>query len=224
MKTEVIRILIVDDHDIIRQGLKRIIGFEEDMVIVSEAENGEKALLVLKQNEVDVVLLDCNMPILNGIEVLQNIKEHRDIVKVIMLTVENDRKTLHTAIDIGADGYMLKDSAGTDIVNAIRIVQNGEKYIDKSLVSILFSDIKIKDKKSPNVLDMLSKREVEVLFKISKGFSNKEIGEQLYLSEKTVKNYATNLFKKINVEDRVQATIIAIENDVKGYYLRKYET
>ena len=223
MKDEVIRILIADDHDIIRQGLNRIISFEEDMDVAFEAENGETALKLLNMNELDVVLLDCNMPIMNGIEALGSIKAKGDKIKVIMLTVENDRKTINTAINIGADGYMLKDSAGEEIVNAIRTVYMGEKYIDKSLVSILFSDIKIKDKKESNILDKLSKREVEVLIKISEGLSNKEIGEQLYLSEKTIKNYATNLFRKINVEDRVKATILAIENNIKEYYINKYD-
>jgi len=223
MKNEVIRILIADDHDIIRQGLKRILSFEEDMDIVAEAENGEEALKFLKLHKLDVILLDCNMPVMNGIQVLGSVKEQGDKIKVIMLTIENDRKTLHTAIDIGADGYMLKDSAGTEIVDAIRIVHKGEKYIDKSLVSLLFSDIKIKMKREPSILDKLSRREVEVLIKISKGLSNKEIGEQLFLSERTVKNYATNLFRKINVEDRVRATILAIENNIEDYYTIKYE-
>jgi DNA-binding NarL/FixJ family response regulator len=223
MKDEVIKILIADDHDIIRQGLKRIISFEEDMNIDFEAENGEKALKLLNMHELDVVILDCNMPIMNGIEILRSIKVQGDKIKVIMLTVENDRNTINTAINIGADGYMLKDSAGTEIVNAIRTVHKGEKYIDKSLVSILFSDMKIKEKKVASVLDKLSRREFEVLIKISKGLSNKEIGEQLYLSEKTIKNYATNLFRKINVEDRVKAAIFAIENNIKEYYISKYE-
>ena len=223
MKDEVIRILIADDHDIIRQGLNRIISFEEDMDVAFEAENGETALKLLNMNELDVVLLDCNMPIMNGIEALGSIKAKGDKIKVIMLTVENDRKTINAAINIGADGYMLKDSVGEEIVNAIRTVYKGEKYIDKSLVSILFSDIKIKDKQASNILDKLSKREAEVLIKISEGLSNKEIGEQLYLSEKTIKNYATNLFRKINVEDRVKATILAIENNIKEYYINKYE-
>lgn len=222
MKNEVIRVLIVDDHDIIRQGLKRIIGFENDMEIILEAENGEKARRLLAENDIDVVLLDCNMPVLNGIEALESIKKSNDKTKVIMLTVENDRKTIHTAINIGAEGYMLKDSAGMEIVNAIRMVYNGEKYIDKALVSMLFTDIKISGSKVNNVLDDLTKREIEVLIKMSKGFSNKEIGEQLYLSEKTIKNYATNIFRKIKVEDRVQATIKAIENNITEYYNSKY--
>lgn len=222
MKNELIKILIADDHDIIRQGLKRIISFEENMDIVAEAQNGEEVLKLLNQHDLDVILLDCNMPIMNGIQVLEKVKEQGDKIKVIMLTVENDIKTIHKAINIGADGYMLKDSAGTEIVNATRIVYNGEKYIDKSLVSILFSDIKIKDKKAANDLDKLSRREAEVLIKISKGLSNKEIGEQLFLSEKTVKNYATNLYRKLNVDDRVLATILAIENNIEEYYTNKF--
>lgn len=223
MKNEVIRILIADDHDIIRQGLKRIISFEDDMFIALEAQNGQEALELLKQKDVDIVLLDCNMPIINGIQVLKSIKEQWNKIKVIMLTVENDRKTIHTAIDIGADGYILKDSAGTEIVNAIKLIYKGEKYIDKSLVSLLFSDIKINEKKPASILDELSKREIEVLLKISKGLSNKEIGEQLYLSEKTVKNYTTNIFRKINVGDRVHATILALDNNIEEYYIKKYE-
>jgi DNA-binding NarL/FixJ family response regulator len=222
MKKEIVNIIIADDHDLVRQGLKRIISFEEDMNIVAEAENGEKALRLIKIHNPEVVLLDCNMPLMNGIEVLKCIKEQEYSTKVIMLTVENDRKTIRTAIDIGADGYMLKDSAGTEIVDAIKMVNKGEKYIDKSLVSLLFMDLKSKDKKAVNILDELSKREIEVLMKISQGLSNKEIGEQLFLSEKTIKNYATNLFRKIKVEDRVQATILAIQNKIEEYYGDKY--
>lgn len=222
MKKEIIRILIADDHDIIRQGLKRVISFEEDMEIVAEAENGEKALKLLDKYDLDVALLDCNMPFVKGIEVLKVIKQKNERIKVIMITVENDRKTIHNAINIGADGYILKDSAATEVVEAIKTVYSGEKYIDKSLVSMLFTGIAVKGSKEYNPLDELSKREVEVLIKISKGFSNKEIGEQLYISEKTVKNYATNIFRKINVEDRVKATIFALEHNIENYYSSKY--
>lgn len=222
MKKKEIEILIADDHDIIRQGLKRIISFEEDMEIILEAENGDKALELLKDNDIDIVLLDCNMPMKNGIEVLEIIKQKYNNVKVIMLTVENDRKTINTAINIGAEGYILKDSAGMEIVNAIRTVHNGEKYIDKSLISMLFTEIKTNNTNNVSILDNLTRREIEVLIKISKGLSNKEIGEQLFLSEKTIKNYATNIFRKIDVDDRVHATIAAIENNVNEYYQRKY--
>lgn len=216
-----IKVLIADDHDLIRQGLKRIIEFEDDIVITGEADNGEKVLTMLKKYNPDVLLLDRNMPKMDGIEVLKKVKGDNRGTKVIMLTVEKSAKTIDEAIEIGADGYLLKESAGTDIVDAIRAVHQGEKYIDRSLVSLLFSGIKSKSKKSSG-LDMLSQREVEVLLKISKGFSNKEIGDQLYLSEKTVKNYATNLFRKINAHDRVHATIFAIENGIEEYYNKKF--
>lgn len=223
MKNQVIKVVIADDHDLIRQGLKRIISFEDDLMVVGDAENGEDALKLVAEHEPDVVLLDLNMPIMNGIEALKNIKNQGNRIKVIMLTVENDRKTIHSAIDIGADGYVLKDSAGTEIVSAIRAVYKGEKYIDKSLVSLLFSDIKSKDKKTTSILDSLTNREIEVLIKISMGLSNKEIGEELFLSEKTIKNYATNIFRKINVTDRVHATILAIGIGIEDYYKSKFK-
>lgn len=222
MKKEEIKILIADDHDLIRQGLKSIIGLEDDLVVVGEADNGESVLNMMKIHKPDILLLDINMPSISGIKVLQKIREEGIAVKIIMLTIENQRQTIHEAINIGADGYVLKDSAGEEIIDAIRIVHSGEKYIDKSLVSILFSDIRRKNKKTVSILDCLSKRETEVLLKISKGLSNKEIGGQLYLSEKTIKNYATNLFVKINAHDRVQATIIALENHIDDYYKAKF--
>lgn len=218
MRKEEIKVLIADDHDLIRQGLKRIISFEEDMIIVGEAENGEKVLNMLKGCEPDVILLDMKMPLMDGLEVLQRAKEKSKAIKIIMLTVENDKTFILDAIDKGADGYVLKESAGTEIVEAIKTVYKGDKYIDKSLVSLLFLGFKSKVKKEVGILDALSKREIEVLLYISKGFSNKDIGEHLFLSEKTVKNYATTLFRKIGAHDRVQATIFALNQHIQQYY------
>ena len=217
-----IKVLIADDHDLIRKGLKSIIGFEEDISIVGEAENGEKVLEFLKLNEIDVILLDLNMPLLNGMKVIEIVKKNNNNVKIIIITVENDRNVIHEAINIGADGYVLKDSAGTEIVDAIRSVYKGGKYIDKSLVSTLFLDIRSKNDNTYNVLDVLSKREVEVLLNISKGLSNKEIGQELFLSEKTVKNYTTTLFRKLTTRDRVHATIMALDSSIEEYYKNKY--
>jgi len=223
MRKEEIKILIADDHDLIRQGLKRIISFEEDILIVGEAENGEKVLNMLKICEPDVILLDMKMPLMDGLEVLKRAKEGSKTIKIIMLTVENDRTLILEAINKGADGYVLKESAGAEIVDAIKTVYGGEKYIDKSLVSILFSGFKSKSKKEQSILDSLTKREIEVLLYISKGLSNKNIGERLFLSEKTVKNYATNLFKKIKAHDRVKATIFALDEQVEKYYESKFK-
>lgn len=223
MNKKKIKILIADDHELIRGGLKRLIGFEDDMTVMGEAENGERALELIDDLKPDILLLDIRMPHVCGTEVLKKIRDGNLPIKIIMLTVENDRKTIHSAIDIGADGYVLKDSAGEEIINAIRTVIKGEKYIDRSLVSLIFSDIRNKNQDIDDVFDKLSRREVEVLLKISEGLSNKEIGEQLYLSEKTIKNYATNLFVKINVHDRVQATIFAFKNNIDEYYKTKFK-
>lgn len=223
MQNNVIKVMIADDHDIIRLGLKTIIELEDDLKFVGEARNGEKVLELLKSNEPNVLLLDINMPQLSGIEVLKKLKEEKSYIKIILLTVENSGSIIHKAINMGADGYVLKDSAGSEIVDAIRLVSKGEKYIDKSLVSTLFSDIKEKSREQGNKLDVLSKREAEVLLRISEGLSNKEIGISMYLSEKSIKNYATNIFRKLNVHDRVQAAVIAFESSIKEYYKSKFE-
>jgi len=187
MKKEEIKVLIADDHDLIRQGLKRILSFEEDIAMVAEAENGEKVLNMLKLYKPDVLLLDMKMPFMNGLEVLQRVKDELRAIKIIMLTVENDRTLILDAINKGADGYVLKDSAGTEIVEAIKTVYGGDKYIDKSLVSVLFSGFKGNDKKEQCILDSLTKREIEVLLYISKGLSNKDIGEHLFFIRKNCK-------------------------------------
>jgi two-component system, NarL family, response regulator DegU len=222
MKNKEINVVIADDHALIREGLKRIISYEEDMVVSAEAENGESVLEMVTINKPDVLLLDINLPQLNGIGVLQKLKEEGMNVKIIMLTIENQRQIINEAINIGVDGYVLKDSAGEEIIDAIRTVYCGDKYIDKSLVATLFTEVKSKAYIPQSIFDSLSKRELEVLFRISKGFSNKDIGTELFISEKTVKNYATGIFNKIGARDRVQATIISIENGIDIYYDKKY--
>ena len=221
MRENEIKLIIVDDHDLIREGLNRILSFEDDLVILGEGKNGMEALDLIKALTPDIVLLDINMPVMDGIETLKKIKEYSKDTKVVMLTVENDRRTINEAIDIGADAYVLKESAGSEITNAIRLVYNGEKYIDKALVKVIFSNIKNNFNREKNILDTLTDRELNILFEISTGLRNKEIAEKLFLSEKTIKNYVTNVFRKICVEDRVQATIFAINNNIEEYFNSK---
>lgn len=210
-----IKIMIVDDHALIREGLNRILSFEEDIKIVGEAKNGEEALKKIKDTEVDIILLDINMEKLDGIQTLKKIKEEKPNIKIIMLTVEKQRRKVFESLDFGADGYVLKESAGSEITNAIRTVYEGKRYVDKSLIdTVIFG----KDNSfGRGEIEELNNRELEILAYISNGLKNKEIAEKLFLSEKTIKNYVTGIFRKIGVEDRVQATIYAINNDIEGY-------
>lgn len=219
-----INVMVVDDHDLIREGLNRIISFEDDLVITGQYSNGEELLTNINSNVPNVVLLDINMPVKNGLETLKSLKNLYKDIKVVMLTVENDKKTIMEAIDLGADAYILKESAGVEVVTAIRTVFFGDKYIDKSLIKVMFSDFKRGGEisnKEKEVLGLLTNRELNILFEISRGLKNKEIAEKLFLSEKTIKNYITSIFKKIGVEDRVQATIYAIRNNIDEFYKEK---
>ncbi len=224
MSKSKINVIVVDDHDLIREGLNRIISFEDDLVMTGQYNNGEELIKKIKNNIADVVLLDINMPLKNGLDTLKVLKKLYKDIKVVMLTVENDKNTIMEAIDLGADAYILKESAGIEVVTAIRTVYLGDKYIDKALIKVMFSDFKYGgasiDKKN-QVLNLLTDRELSILFEISRGLKNKEIAEKLFLSEKTIKNYITSIFKKIGVEDRVQATIYAIRNNIDDFYKNK---
>ncbi len=211
-----IRVFIADDHALIRQGIKRIIEFEPDIAVVGDAENGSKALEQISLLKPDMILLDFHMPDMTGLEVLRALTDLDLETKIVMLTVADDKKTLLGCIEYGADGYILKDSDTTEIISAVREVNRGESYIDKRLVKLLvesFTD-RGKDDAVGHKFGQLTERERDVLKCISQGMTNKEVARQLYLSEKTVKNYASNVFRKLGVKDRVQATLYAINNNL----------
>ena len=215
-----IKVLIADDHDLIRQGLKSILNYETDISVIGEASNGKEALFMIETHKPDVLLIDINMPLMSGLEVLKAIKDQKISVKVLLLTVESDKKTILDAIEIGADGYILKGSSTQELIDGIRRVFNDENYIDKSLVSMLFKKVTTKEVRN-EVLDALGKRDLEILYYISKGYSNKEIGDMMFLSEKTIKNNATRIFKIIDVKDRVHATIYALEHKIAELYSKE---
>lgn len=222
MSTVPIRVFIADDHSLIRQGIKRIIEFESDIAVVGDAANGQLALDEVMHLKPDIILLDFHMPDMTGLEVLKAMKEKDLLSKAIMLTVADDRKTLLECIQFGAEGYILKDSDTVDIVSAIREVYRGESYIDKRLVKLLvetFTDHSDEDETEDKFAE-LTERELDVLGCISEGMTNKEVASTLFLSEKTVKNYASSLFRKLGVKDRVQATLYAINNNLKDYLLK----
>lgn len=206
-----ISVMIVDDHKMIREGLKRILEFEGEVQVIEEADNGQECLNKLKTAKPDIILLDINMPVMNGIETLQALKKKKKKYKVLMLTVHNEVEYLLKAVDIGIDGYLLKDSDSSELKRAITSVNNGEKFIQPSLIPLLNSKLIARDLDKEK-LDKLSNREIEVLKLVSVGMFNKEIGKKLDISERTVKNHMSNIFKKIECTDRTQAAVFAIRN------------
>ena len=210
-----IKVVIVDDHALIREGIKKLLELEESLEMVGLAGDGYEALKIISEVQPDVVLLDINMPNMNGIDCLRQIKLHHPDIKVIMLTIHEDAQYLIETINIGAEGYVLKDAEVSSLIKAINNVVSGEVYIHPTLSGILVREYRRKDKTSEEYSENeLTKREYEVIRLISRGFNNKEIATELFISEKTVKNHVSNIFKKIKVTDRTQAALYAIKNNI----------
>ena len=210
MKTKV---MITDDHSLIREGIRQLLEFDGSIEVIGEASNGVECLEKLEVLSPDVLLLDINMPEMNGIDVLKQLKETESDVKVLILTVHNELDYLLKAIDIGVDGYILKDSESSELKKAIDIICKGENYIQPSLIPALNNQLANRDIDKDKI-DLLTSREYEVLIQVANGMSNKEIATNLNISERTVKNHISNIFKKIDVSDRTQAAVFAIKNNI----------
>lgn len=208
-----IKIMIADDHSMIREGLKSLLELEGDIQVVAEVEDGVDCLEKLKICTPDVLLLDINMPRKNGLEVLQTLKSSKSKIKVLVLTVHNEVEYLMKAVDIGVDGYILKDSESAELKKAIFSIVEGENYIQPSLIPSLNSKM-IEKNRDEGKIESLTKRELEVLKLLAVGMYNKEVAEKLNISERTVKNHVSNIFKKIEVTDRTQAAVFAIRNNL----------
>lgn len=214
---EKIRVMITDDHSLIREGLKQLLEFDGSIEVVGEASNGVECLKKLSECNPEVLLLDINMPEKNGIEVLKQMKADDSKIKVLILTVHNEMDYLMKAVDIGVDGYILKDSESAELKKAIRAVKNGENYIQPSLIPALNSQLLSRDTDKDKI-SSLTNRELEVLVQVANGMFNKEIATNLNISERTVKNHISNIFKKIDVFDRTQAAVFAIKNNIIKLY------
>ena len=197
----------------VREGLKQLLELDGDVEVIAEANNGIECIDLLERLSPQVLLLDINMPKMNGLEVLEKVKEKNIDVKIIILTVHNEIEYLLKAVNIGIDGYMLKDSDSAELKKAIFHVIDGESYIQPSLIPMLNSKMIERDVDQTKI-DSLTRRELEVLKLLSVGLYNKEIGKNLGISERTVKNHISNIFKKINVMDRTQAAVFAIRNNL----------
>lgn len=209
-----INIVIADDHSMVREGIKQILELDGDIKVIAEAGDGIECIKILEEKKTDILLLDINMPNMNGLKVLQYLKDKNMNVKTLILTIHNEVEYLIKAVEIGVDGYVLKDSDSTVLKKAILTILRGEKFIQPDLRPMLKKRIDEKTTSMNNLEECLTKREIEVLKLLAEGLFNKEIAYTLSISEKTVKNHVSNIFKKINVSDRTQAAVYAIKNNL----------
>lgn len=205
--------MLADDHSLMREGIRQLLEFDGSIEVIAEANDGEECLDKLQLFNPQVLLLDINMPKKNGIEVLKEVKNKKTDVKILILTVHTEIEYLIKAIDIGVDGYILKDSESNELKRAINAVVNGEQYIQPKLIPALNNRLIVKDMDKDKIAS-LTNRELEVLIQVANGLFNKEIATFLNISERTVKNHISNIFKKIDVSDRTQAAVFAIKNNI----------
>lgn len=208
-----VKVIIADDHTMVREGLKQLLEIDSEIKVVGEAGDGYECLDITNKMKPDIVLLDLNMPNLGGLETLKIIKQQKMSCKVIVLTIHNEIEYLIKVLDIGCDGYVLKDSDFETLKKAIFTVYEGETYIEPALTPLLNSSLAERDILKEKV-SYLTKRELEVLKLIASGAFNKEIASSLNISERTVKNHVSNIFRKIGVSDRTQAAVFAIKNNI----------
>ena len=226
-----VRIAIADDHQLLREGVKRILNMEKDMEVVGECGDGIQVVELCNELRPDVVLMDINMPVENGVVATERLKEFFPEIKVIILSIHDDENYVLETLRKGASGYLLKDLEAESLINAIREVMAGHAYIHPKVTGKLinqlrrmtYADSQRGTAGGPSVKEAgvrynhlsdspLTRREFEVLRLLAEGKSNKSIGEKLYISEKTVKNHVSSILQKMEVEDRTQAVIIAIKN------------
>ena len=199
-----IKVIVVDDQKIIREGLKMILSLDDEIEVLGEGENGLDAISLCRDLNPDVVLIDIRMPIMDGVLATEKIKELNKDIKILILTTFNEDEYIFQSIKNGANGYLLKDADPDEIINGIKTVFKGNMLIHSEVAMKIAW---VLNKKEEVNLDILTKREKEIANLITEGLNNKEIGEKLYLSEGTVKNYVTKILDKLEVKNRTELAI-----------------
>lgn len=229
MASRKIRIISADDHQLTREGLKRIIELEEDMEVVAECGDGIQVLELCNIHHPDVVLMDINMPVENGVQATERMRELFPSIKVLILSIHDDESYVFETLRKGASGYLLKDLEADVLIQAIRAVMDGHAYIHPKVTGKLINQLRRMTYLEENGMlpgtpakemevryvatdSPLTRREAEVLRLMAEGKSNKAIGEYLFISEKTVKNHVSSILQKMEVDDRTQAVINSIKN------------
>lgn len=205
------RVLIVDDDALIREGLKILLEIEADFQIIGTANNGQEALEMCRKEKPELVLMDIRMPVMDGVLGTKLIKTHFQDIKVVILTTFKDNEYIKEALKSGAEGYILKNQPADSIIESLRAVNKGNIVLEREVANTLSSMLKEGKKVTPEHLD-ISQRELEVLKLVGEGLSNREIAESLNLSEGTTRNYVTGLLDKLGFRDRTQLAIFYIRN------------
>lgn len=203
-----VKVLIADDHPLVREGLRRILSLDPSVYLVGEAADGKEAVELARRTRPDVVLMDVNMPGMNGIEACRVIKEEVPEARVVALTIHDQEEYVLEFIRAGASAYLLKDVSPDGLLEAIHGVMRGESYLSPRLTARVLDEVR--RPAGPRV--PLTRRELEVLRLLVQGESNKGIAQKLFISEKTVKNHLTSIFQKLGVEDRTQAALYAVKH------------
>ena len=214
--TDVIRILLADDHSVVRTGLRLIIGNEEDMTVVGEAEDGLQAIQKAHELRPDVIVMDMTMPGLGGLEAARQMKRDLPDTRILFLTIHDSEEYFFQAVQAGADGYVTKSSPAWEVLTAIRTVHQGDCYLNPSVAKMLVGDYleRVKQGGKRDPYDALSDREREILHLIATGRSNREIAEVLNISEHTVHNHRARLMEKLGVHDRIELLKYAIRRGI----------
>lgn len=212
-----VKLMIVDDHKLFREGLRKLLESERSVEIVEEVSNGADCLSSFRIVRPDIILLDLTMPEMDGIATLQALNKYKTRPKVILLTAHDEVAYLMQVMELDFDGYLLKNSRFEDLIQAIHYVYNGEKYIQPSLLPLINSMLIAIDT-DKKYLKLLSNREIEVLKLVATGCLNKDIGDMLCISERTVKNHLSTIFRKIQCTDRTQAAVFCIRNGLVSVY------
>ncbi|MCS0673416.1 response regulator transcription factor [Cytobacillus firmus] len=217
------KIVIIDDHQLFREGVKRILDFEKSFNVVAEGDDGSEAMGLVEEYDPDVIIMDINMPNTNGVEATRQLINKYPESKVIILSIHDDENYVTHALKTGASGYLLKEMDADALVEAVKVVADGGSYLHPKVTHNLVNEYRRLSAEGTGTtsysqveirrpLHLLTRRECEVLQLLADGKSNRGIGEALYISEKTVKNHVSNILQKMNVNDRTQAVVVAIKN------------
>ncbi len=207
-------ILIVDDHEVVRRGLRSLLELQEDFKILGEAGTADEAVEFAKNNSPQVVLMDVRLPGKSGVEACKNILSLKKEIKVLMLTSYANDQEIYDSIVAGASGYILKEVNGEELIDGIKKVAKGETLLDPLVAEVVFNRVKSMAE-AQKVQDKLNKQEKKILELLGEGKTNKEIADELFLAEKTVRNYVSKVFTKIKVKNRTQAVVYVTKNNME---------